>query len=249
MKNKRGFTLTEVLLAVMIVGIIGVALASLTTAASRESGRGSSRVMLRNNASLALKQLRKDVHDASRVVFVKGVLPSTLGTDREPLLVLANNLSLLDGKIDNEALGPEFIAYCFSRGETTETSSGDQVQPEGYSYDEGTITREVWVSDEIPTAATACPSDNTDRTVRNWLQHVKFISSSYMYGNPAVYSYPVPLFSLVDFNGNSHNNTTSALNQGAVLDIKMILELPSLPVVNVAIEERILLTNGGKLSI
>ena len=34
MKNRKGFTLTEVLLAVMVVGLIGVALASLTTAAS-----------------------------------------------------------------------------------------------------------------------------------------------------------------------------------------------------------------------
>lgn len=60
MTNKKGFTLTEILLAVMIVGIIGVALASLTTAASRESGVGRSKVMLRNNLSIALRQLRQE---------------------------------------------------------------------------------------------------------------------------------------------------------------------------------------------
>ena len=48
MKNNKGFTLTEILLAVMIVGIIGVALAALTTAASREGGVGRSKILLRN---------------------------------------------------------------------------------------------------------------------------------------------------------------------------------------------------------
>ena len=61
MKNNKGFTLTEILLAVMIVGIIGVALAALTTASSREAGVGRSRVLLRNNLSLAMRQLRQDV--------------------------------------------------------------------------------------------------------------------------------------------------------------------------------------------
>ena len=61
MKNNKGFTLTEVLLAAMIVGIIGIALAALTTAALRESGIGRSRLMLRNQLSLFLRQLRQDV--------------------------------------------------------------------------------------------------------------------------------------------------------------------------------------------
>ena len=61
MNNNKGFTLTEVLLAAMIVGLIGVALAALTTAALRESGAGRVRLMLRNQASLFVRQLRQDV--------------------------------------------------------------------------------------------------------------------------------------------------------------------------------------------
>ena len=67
MSNKKGFTLTEILLAVMIVGIIGVALAALTTAALRESGVGRVRIMLRNQISLFLRQLRQDVRSAKSV--------------------------------------------------------------------------------------------------------------------------------------------------------------------------------------
>ena len=67
MKNNKGFTLTEVLLAVMIVGLVGVALAALTGTAVRESNVGRTRMMLRNQASIALRQLRQDVHQSSSV--------------------------------------------------------------------------------------------------------------------------------------------------------------------------------------
>ncbi len=67
MSNNKGFTLTEVLLAVMIVGLVGVALAALTGTAVRESNVGRTRMMLRNQASIALRQLRQDVHQSSAV--------------------------------------------------------------------------------------------------------------------------------------------------------------------------------------
>lgn len=67
MNNNKGFTLTEVLLAVMIVGLVGIALAALTGTAVRESNLGRTRMTLRNQASIALRQLRQDVHQASSV--------------------------------------------------------------------------------------------------------------------------------------------------------------------------------------
>lgn len=67
MRNNKGFTLTEVLLAVMIVGLIGVTLAALTGTASRESSVGRTRMMLRNQVSAALRQLRQDVHLSSGI--------------------------------------------------------------------------------------------------------------------------------------------------------------------------------------
>ena len=61
MKNNKGFTLTEILLAVMIVGLIAISLAALTRAAARESGVGRSRIMLRNNLSRFMRTLRTDI--------------------------------------------------------------------------------------------------------------------------------------------------------------------------------------------
>ena len=81
----RGFTLTEVLLAVMIVGLIGVSLASLTRAAARESGVGRSKIMLRNNLSMFLRTLREDMAGATRVDYIGGDL-GTVSTSAISLL-------------------------------------------------------------------------------------------------------------------------------------------------------------------
>ncbi len=74
MNNKKGFTLTEVLLAAMVVGLLGVALAALTSSATKEGGRGRTRIILRNNLSMALRQLRQDIHGASSISFPSGKL-------------------------------------------------------------------------------------------------------------------------------------------------------------------------------
>ena len=85
MKNNKGFTLTEILLAVMIVGVIGVALAAVTTAALRESSTGRTRMILRNQVSLALRQLRQDIQLASSITFEENThLTLTFTTDKMP---------------------------------------------------------------------------------------------------------------------------------------------------------------------
>ncbi len=67
MNNNKGFTLTEILLAAMIVGIIGVALAAITTAGVREGKVGRTKAVLRNQLSVALRQLRQDIAQSSNV--------------------------------------------------------------------------------------------------------------------------------------------------------------------------------------
>ena len=59
----------EILLAALIVGVIGIALAALTTAAVREGGVGRTKVMLRQQLSLALRQLRQDIEQSSSIDF------------------------------------------------------------------------------------------------------------------------------------------------------------------------------------
>ena len=237
MKYKNGFTLTEVLLAVMIVSIIGLALASLTTAASRESGAGSSRVMLRNNLSIALRQLRQDVHEASQILFVQGEMETAPSDSYTPLLVLAQNASLDgDQEIVNKTDNADqvYISYCFQKGEINEGASGNAVQPSG-ATDGGIIVRRVLRNQAARPASDEYCSMGDEST---WLQNVKFISSSY-----EVSFYPVPLFELSAYKRG--DDLAGDLARGAILRVNLILELPSYPVVNEVVEERILLSNGG----
>ncbi len=71
MNNNKGFTLTEILLAAMVVGIIGIALAAITTAGIREGKTGRTKVMLRNQLSTTLRQLRQDIDRSSSVTVNK----------------------------------------------------------------------------------------------------------------------------------------------------------------------------------
>lgn len=233
MKNKKGFTLTEILLAVMIVGIIGVALAALTTAASRESGVGRSKVLLRNNLSIALRQLRRDIKESSRVLYVRGTLGS-IGTTEIPLLMVGKNVDQGDGTFYSS--NPVYITYCFTRGGLNQTTSGADVLPSG-AYDGGMIKRyesnsENWTTGNIP--------DCSKGTSSKFLNNVKYIPSS---------QYAAPLFAVKGFSGtynikDSGNLDKIRKNLGSVLDVNLITELNSNPVVNDVTEETFILPNG-----
>jgi len=230
MKNKKGFTLTEVLLAVMIVGIIGVALAALTTAASRESGVGRSKVMLRNNLSIALRQLRRDVHESSRVLYVRGNTVSSSSTT--PLLALAKNVNQ-DGN-EYGADAASYITYCFVPGSTTKTSSDAKVRPDG-AKDGGKIYRRETNSNPMSGGTPSCNTSSSDSKV--WLNNVKYIGS----GN-----YLVPLFQADGVSG-TYSASSSLTNLGSVLRVNLITELPSNPVVNDVTEEIFVLPNGFRV--
>lgn len=237
MKNKKGFTLTEILLAVMIVGIIGVALAALTTAASRESGVGRSKVLLRNNLSIALRQLRRDVQESSRVLYVRDVLSPANSTTQYPLLLLGKNMDQ-SGAAVSANLDKKYVTYCFQRGSKDKTSSNADVVPSG-AYDGGVIYRyesksELWNGSEP-----SCSKDAAG-TESKFLNNVKYIPSS---------SYAAPLFRVKGFNKTYNIKTTSdaALHQknlGSVLEVNIVTELPSNPVVNDVTEETFILPNG-----
>ncbi len=238
MNHKKGFTLTEILLAVMIVGIIGVALAALTTAASRESGVGRSKVLLRNNLSIALRQLRRDVQQSTRVLYVRGGLGSSLGTSAVPLLMLGKNVDQDGNTI--EGLTASYVTYCFVRGTTATTSSGATVLPSG-SYDGGIIYRTESASASWNGNVPLCS------TGTQWLGNIKYIPSDY----------PVPYFRVKGFSGtynvksatSSDDKKALRLNLGSVLEVNLVTELPSNPVVNDVTEEIFLLPNGFQFQV
>ncbi len=234
MRNNKGFTLTEILLAVMIVGIIGVALAALTTAASRESGVGRSKVLLRNNLSIALRQLRRDVQESSRVLYVRGNLGGSVGTTAVPLLMLGKRVDQGDGSFYSGA-GASFVTYCFERGSANRTTSNAIVLPSG-AYDGGVITRYVSSSEKWNGTVPSCSGDSSSK----FLNNVKYMQTS---------TYSVPLFAVRGLSAtynvkDSSNLTRVRQNLGSVLDVNLVTELASTPVVNDVTEETFILPNG-----
>ncbi len=254
MNKKRGFTLTEVLLAVLVVGLIGIALASLTTAASREGGVGRSRVMLRNSMSRALRQLRQDIHDSSRVLYVRNRI-SSVGTASIPLLLLAQNVDLSGNVIPGATAS--YVLYCFKPGNITTTASGASVQPTAISgvlasaaRDGGTIYRTVLQTPAYVSGQAGVPSC-TESTSDIFLENVKFIPPATHVASE--YYYPVPLFTIAGKNAadvlheqsdTPYNVQASSLSTEGLLKVKFILELHSSPVVNDAADEEFVLPVG-----
>jgi len=203
MSTNKGFTLTEVLLGIMIVGIIGVALAALTTSASRDSGQSSSKIMLRNNLSIFLRGLRQDIHDSSRVLSV--VTPTNADTI---VLVLGKKQTIAGSAIGSET--PEYITYCFLKAQTS-----DGIKPTGSAIG-GQIKRYQGTS----VASLAQCKGSSSKVVLN---NVKYINSG---------SDRYPYFS------------ASGGDLSSILSVGLILEIPSSPVVNDAVEDVFVLPNG-----
>jgi len=238
----KGFTLTEVLLAVMIIGLIGVALASLTRAASRESALGRSRIMLRNNAAIFIRQLRRDMEQATKIIYVKGPI-SSVGSDWIPLLKLIQGSTNSGDEIvvnawakdsntsqTTRTLTRTWITYCFAAGATAAEAPKDGGKTATIG---GTIYRLESKTEEID-----CTGYNTVTTqTTKILTNVKYIPSDltiHMQDGDTGFTYPVPLFA-----GNTKSSSRKSL-----LNVNIITELNSKPVINDAMEETLTMPMG-----
>lgn len=239
MRKIKGFTLVEILLAVMIVGLVGVALASLTTSATRESKVGRTRMILRDNLSLATRQMRQDVASATQVLYVRGAFNTTPGTTGEPLLLLRTNADYDGNKIipDDPV---NYITYCFVRGNQQTLVDGHTSVRPGGSYDGGAIYRRVKnnVDPRNSSGVPSCPSNPaSDSSFKVLLRNVKFIPDSS--------GYPVPLFRVRKHDGiHKQIDSDYAKDLGSQLYVKLIVEANSSPVVN-DVTEQIFTTSNG----
>lgn len=198
--NRKGFTLTEVLLGLMIVGIIGISLAALTTSASRDSGKSSSKIMLRNNLSIFLRQLRQDIHDSNRVYSIVGNIDNTANTD---ILVLTQNQTLSETTIRSGDV--QYITYCYIKAPTN---------VEGTNW---------YIGGQIKRLQNANAKGNCISNGKVVLNNVKYIVQD---------GKKYPSF------------TASGSDLKTLLSVKLLLEIPSKPVINDVIEDVIMLPNG-----
>lgn len=224
MKNKKGFTLTEILLAVMIVGLIAISLASLTRAAARESGVGRSRIMLRNNLSRFMRTLRTDIMTASRVdecalCGAAGDRDSFVIEDGEIVLLLrlTKNATKNNEAISDKNGAPVSVMYCFEKG--TDTTN---IMPEDAARG-GKIYRYDHSVNDTP----ECKDVIEDAEVI--LTHVKYIPSTSDSG------YKVPLIGRRNYSREGMNS---------MLRVNIITELNSTPIVNETVEETFMVPVG-----
>ncbi len=68
MINKRGFTLTELLVSIFIAGMVTVALMSVWRAASIQTSDTQRQTMMRNNISNFIRQIQIDISEADAVL-------------------------------------------------------------------------------------------------------------------------------------------------------------------------------------
>lgn len=224
MKNKKGFTLTEILLAVMIVGLIGIALASLTRAAAREAGVGRSKIMLRNHLSSFMRTLRGDLAKASRVSYV--INGATCNTGGALLLRIHTNTDQTGAKIISDQ-GQETILYCHKC--STAASTFPPVMPSG-SYRGGTIYRKVLSSYN----SSATCSSGYMTAANAVLSNVKYLPKGGGFGEGS------PAFII-----NPYARTKDAnKSMKSIIDVQLITELDSRPVVNDVIEETFAVPTG-----
>ena len=207
---RRGFTLTEVLMAMMIVGLIGVALASLSRSAAKEGGVGRSKVLLRNNLSSFMRTLRNDLAKASNVARVSGKLDDDLPDKPVELLIIEQNLTRGGREVamDPADTSAKVIFYCFVRG-----NDQKDIVPSS-AYRGGNIYRMESFG------ALDCDKVVSD-SANLVLTNVKYIPYE------KDFQYPVPLFEL-----------DPRFSQGtALFNVRLIVELPSTPLVNDVVEE------------
>ena len=217
-KDRGGFTLTEVLLAVMIVGLIAVALAALTRAAARESGAGRSKIMLRNNLSTFVRTLRRDMSQATVVKSVSGAA-SCNANSAVTLAQLAQNVdssgTLIISTVweDSSSTTREatYITYCFLCGADTTNISPPGAKRGGKIY--------------RLTSNTSYPSCRSYASGELVLDNVKWISGTYS----------VPYFNIDTFSRGKTNS---------LLTVHIITELNSVPVMNEVIEETFAMPMG-----
>ena len=248
MKNKKGFTLTEILLAVMIVGVVGVTLAAMSTAASRESGVGKNKMILRENLTVAMRQLRQDLASAHQVLYVQGPLASANGPSQPKLLLKLNIGSNFEGHHIPGSVGanPRNIYYCFVPGGVKERGPWKVFPGNGnaaVANDDGVIYRGVLGRNDPNYSNYTCIGVENNALFSPWLSHVKFISSSTnMFG---VGTYPVPLFAVVGQEDSSYTKgDDNRTNLGTQIKVNLIVEILSSPLVNDAVEEVFVTGNG-----
>ncbi len=116
MKNNKGFTLMELLVAVFIGSMVTIALVSIWKAASLQTSSGQRQSVIRNNLSMFLRGIHKDLTESDVIIYPTKLLTSEPNT----LLVGFRNARKVGDTIEPKntnlaAFVPasQYFAYCY----------------------------------------------------------------------------------------------------------------------------------------
>lgn len=115
MKNNKGFTLMELLVAVFIGSMVTIALVSIWKAASLQTASGQRQSVIRNNLSMFLRGIHKDITEADVIIYPTKLLTA------EPTLLLVGfrNARKVGSNIEPKNANVSFVttsqyfAYCY----------------------------------------------------------------------------------------------------------------------------------------
>jgi len=94
MRNNKGFTLMELLVAVFIASMVTVALVTIWKAASIQTSQGQRQTMVRNNLSILLRALHRDITESDLVLAPYQGSSGECNGQEGSLVVMARNAHL-----------------------------------------------------------------------------------------------------------------------------------------------------------
>lgn len=106
MKNNKGFTLMELLVAVFISSMVTIALVTIWKASSMQTSQGQRQSIIRNNLSILMRAIHRDITEADLLL-----APSGLAGQEGNIIVLARNAYLSKEGGANYYAIPNLMSY------------------------------------------------------------------------------------------------------------------------------------------
>jgi prepilin-type N-terminal cleavage/methylation domain-containing protein len=168
---KKGFSLMELLVALFIGSMVTVALISMWRGASMQTAQGQRQAVVRNNLSIFLRGLHKDITEADLIIYTNssgtlsggGLLMGLYNAQRVGSMIMPGRAALNLHRMTTfyYYLSSGSIKRCELRTLLTDESSGSILPPSHANW------QPVNISSYISTVAGNCSDDNSIKVMDN----------------------------------------------------------------------------------
>lgn len=116
MKNNKGFTLMELLVAVFIGSMVTISLVSIWKAASLQTSSGQRQSVIRNNLSMFLRGIHKDLTEADVIIYPTKLLtsePNILLVGFRNARKVGDTIEPKNSNLTSFIPSSQYFAYCY----------------------------------------------------------------------------------------------------------------------------------------